>query len=334
MISSSRTASPAFSARSVGVAAAIVTVFIWTAFIVVTRAFADPGRAPTLTPLDVAFARLVGSGIVLLPVGWMLSRKARQNQLLTGQNPVAGSFWGLSPLPLKATLQCGLFGGLLYPVLAYSGFVFAPAAHASVLLPGSLPFWTAIIALLLLGERISPTRALGLLLIVTGDLLVGGHSLLNALDGSGAWRGDLLFIAASVVWSVYSVLVRRYGLQAVHATSAITVFGFFVYVPLYALCVLAGWVDGHVFTAPVADLLLQMLLQGLGSVVVSGITFNIMIRHYGPVRSTMLTAVVPGLSALSAALFLGEPLPWNVVVGLTLVTSGIVFGVRKGLAKP
>jgi len=47
----------------------------------------------------------------------------------------------------------------------------------------------------------------------------------------------------------------------------------------------------------------------------------------------MITAVVPGLSALSAALFLGEPLPWNVLAGLLLVSAGIVFGVRKVAAR-
>jgi hypothetical protein len=54
-----------------------------------------------------------------------------------------------------------------------------------------------------------------------------------------------------------------------------------------------------------------------------------MIQHFGPVRSTMLTAVVPGLSAMAAVLVLGEPLPWNLAAGLMLVTLGIVFGVRK-----
>jgi drug/metabolite transporter (DMT)-like permease len=49
----------------------------------------------------------------------------------------------------------------------------------------------------------------------------------------------------------------------------------------------------------------------------------------------MLTAVVPGMSALAAALVLGEPLPWNVLTGLTLVTAGIVFGVSQaGVKKP
>jgi len=42
----------------------------------------------------------------------------------------------------------------------------------------------------------------------------------------------------------------------------------------------------------------------------------------------MITALVPGLSAISAAIFLGEPLVWNLLAGLALVTCGIVFGVR------
>jgi hypothetical protein len=36
---------------------------------------------------------------------------------------------------------------------------------------------------------------------------------------------------------------------------------------------------------------------------------------------------------VSAAVFLAEPLPWNVLLGLSMVTLGIVFGVRKAVAK-
>jgi drug/metabolite transporter (DMT)-like permease len=324
---------PRLSPKVVGLLAAFVTVLIWTAFIVVARASADPTRAPTLGPMDIVFARLMGAAAILLPTGWWLTRVQRLRQQEAGQVPDAGSLWGFSPLPLRITVLAGSFGGLLYSLLAYSGFVYAPAAHGSVLLPGSLPLWTALLAIPLLGDRITRTRAIGLLCIVVGDLLVGGASLLHALDGSGIWRGDVLFMAASITWSVYSVLVRKHALQAVYATTAITVFAFFVYVPVYCILVWAGALPGLFFTAPVRDVVLQMLMQGVGSVVVSGITFNMMIRTFGPVRSTMLTAVVPGLSALSAAVLLGEPLPWNVVCGLTLVTAGIVFGVHQAGAK-
>ena len=326
---------PRLSPKVVGLLAALVTVLIWTAFIVVARASADPARLPTLTPQDIVFARLLGAGLVLLPLGWWLTQAQRARQREAGQLPTAGSLWGLSPLPLRITVKVGLFGGLLYGLLAYQGFVYAPAAHASVLMPGSLPLWTTLLAVFVLGERISGSRAIGLLCIVAGDLLVGGASLLHALDGSGVWRGDVLFISAAFIWSCYSVLVRKHALQAVHATTAITVFAFLVYVPSYLALVWVGLLPGHVFTAPLNDVLWQMLMQGVGSVVVSGISFNMMIRAFGPVRSTMLTAVVPGLSALSAALVLHEPLPWNVLTGLALVTVGIVFGVRQaGAAKP
>jgi drug/metabolite transporter (DMT)-like permease len=77
--------------------------------------------------------------------------------------------------------------------------------------------------------------------------------------------------------------------------------------------------------------LFQAAFQGWGSVVVSGITFTQMIRHFGPVRSTLITALVPGLSALGAVLLLGEPLRWNLGLGLALVTAGILFGVRASL---
>ena len=316
----------ALSPKAVGLIAAVVTVVIWTSFIVIARASADPARGGVLNPFDIVYARIWGASLILLPWGWWLVRRDRRTQAW------AGSLFGLSPLPLRQTLITGTLGGLLYGMFAYSGFVFAPAAHASVLMPGSLPLWTALLAVLVLGDRITPTRALGLALIVVGDLLVGGTSLLHALDGSGVWRGDVLFILASLIWSTFSVLVRRYALDAVRATIAITALAFVTYVPVYTALLLLHWVPGRVLVAPVGDVAFQMFFQGVGSVVVSGIAFTKMIQHFGPVRSTMITALVPGLSAISAALFLGEPLVWNLWAGLALVTSGIVFGVRKSAA--
>lgn len=46
----------------------------------------------------------------------------------------------------------------------------------------------------------------------------------------------------------------------------------------------------------------------------------------------MITALVPGLSAIGAVLFLGEPMHWQVLLGLGLVTAGILFGVRQASA--
>ncbi|HMT18392.1 MAG TPA: DMT family transporter, partial [Ottowia sp.] len=301
--------------RTVGIAAAVVTVAIWTGFIVIGRASAGH----TLLPFDIALLRILGAGAVLLPWGWVLARRA---------GPDGRSLAGFSPLPLRPTVLTGLFGGLVYAILCYAGFFYAPAAHAAVLMPGSLPLWTALLAVPLLGERITAARALGLGCIVAGDLVVGGSGLLSAFDGGQVWKGDLIFMSAAFCWSTYSVLARRFGLDPVRATIAITVFAFVIYVPAFALLAGSGLLPTRLAQAPWGEIAFQALFQGVGSVVISGITFVQMVRVFGPVRSTMITALVPGLSALGAVLLLGEPLGLNLLAGLALVTAGILFGVR------
>lgn len=308
-----------FSPRTVGLVAAAVTVLIWTSFIIIARASASHH----LLPLDIALARILGASSVLVPWAWWLMRPARR----AGQT--VGSLWGLSPLPLRVTVQAGMLGGLLYAVLAYNGFFYAPAGHASVLMPGSLPLWTTLLAWWILREQIPSTRAIGLACIVLGDLLVGGASLLKAFDGGDVWKGDVLFVAASLCWSAYSITVRRHGLDAVRATMAITVFALVTFVPAFVLAVALGWLPTHLTTAAWQEIAFQAVFQGIGSVVISGMTFTQMIRYFGPVRSTMITALVPGLSALGAVVFLQEPLHWNLLAGLALVTCGILFGVRQ-----
>ena len=316
-----------FSSRTIGLLAAVVTVTIWTGFIIIARASAQR----TLTPFDIALLRIVGASLVLLPWGWWM---VRRRHAALGASAPASSLAGISPLPLRTTALLGSFGGLLYALLAYSGFFHAPATHAAVLMPGSLPLWTALLAAWLLRDHITPLRAAGLALIVVGDLLVGGRSLLAAFSGGDVWKGDLLFMLAASSWATYSVLARRHAVDAVQATIAITAFACMVYLPSYALLVWLGAVTSHLAQAPWSEIAFQMLFQGGGSVVISGISFTRMIQHYGPVRSTMITALVPGLSAIGAVVFLDEPMHWNLVAGLLLVTAGILVGVLRKSQAP
>jgi drug/metabolite transporter (DMT)-like permease len=310
------------SPKTVGIASAVITIAVWTSFIVVARFMA----LKSLAPLDIVLCRIVGAALVLLPWGYFMVRKMR------AANPAADTSLWISPLPLKLTVTLGLFGGVGYAVLAYSAFTFAPAAHGSVLMPGLLPLSTALLSVLMLGEVLNKQRKMGLLLILCGGLLVGGASLWKAYADSSAggqvWKGDVLFVCASSCWAFYTVMCRKHKLDAVPTTIAVIVFCVASFVPIYALLVGAGILVSKLAAAPMWEILFQTFWQGMGSVVISGIAFTQMIRYFGPVRSTMLTALVPGLSALGAVIFLGEPLGWNLMAGLALVTLGIVVGVR------
>lgn len=77
-----------FSPKTIGAASAVITVVIWTSFIVIARATADPSRGVTLTPFDIALLRILGAGSVLLPWGCGWCARARR---------AAG--WGCRPCP-------------------------------------------------------------------------------------------------------------------------------------------------------------------------------------------------------------------------------------------
>jgi len=307
-------------ARLVGLVCAVVVLAIWTSFILVARGSA----ARTLTPLDIAWLRFVFSGLVALPfVAW---RWRRVRQGLGGDTRTAAT--RLAGLTLAA--------GVGYCGLAYSGFFFAPAAHAAVLMPGSLPLWTALFAMALLGERLGAARWAGLALIVLGDLLVGGASLLATLQGGGpTWRGDLLFLLAGMCWALYGVLARRWRVGAVDATLAVA-FGCLVSaVPLYALAVAGGLVESRIAQAPWGEIAFQAVYQGGLAMLVAGIAFTQVVTTFGPLKTTMMTAVVPPLAALGAVPLLGEPLGAAALGGLACVTLGLLLGVgllRRPLA--
>jgi drug/metabolite transporter (DMT)-like permease len=305
---------------AVGVAAAAVTILSWAAFIVIARAMAYR----SLTPADIVACRVAGAALVLLPWGALLAARRRRDG--------GGTWMGVSPLPGRLTLTLGVPGGVAYALLVYSGFLHAPAAHGAVLVPGMLPFFTAAWSVALLHESLSRTRLAGLAMILAGAALVGGASLLAAFAGGSTWRGDLLFLGAAATWSLYTVLCRRHRVDAVDATVAVTVFAALAYLPAYAAAVASGAADSRLGAAPWGEIAFQAAFQGLGSVVVSGITFMAMVQVFGPLRSTMLTALVPPLAALGAVAALGEPLGWNLVAGLALVTAGIVVGVRGASA--
>jgi drug/metabolite transporter (DMT)-like permease len=296
--------------RWLGAACALAVLVIWTSFILIARVSARHA----LSAFDIAFLRFLFSGLVVLPFAW--PRRAALRAGLGGAEA-----W-------KRGAALAAVAGIGYCALAYSGFFFAPVAHAAVLMPGSLPLWTAIFAVWVLGEHLPRARLTGLALIVAGDLLVGGHSLRLAFEGGDTWKGDLLFLCAGMTWAAYSVLCRRWRVGAIDATMAIALGTLVGYVPLYALGVTSGLLPDGLLRASASELAFQAVYQGGLAMLVAGVAFTQVVATFGPVRTTMVTAVVPSLAALSAVPLLGESLGPAALGGLVCVTAGLLVGLR------
>jgi drug/metabolite transporter (DMT)-like permease len=282
--------------RLIGYACGVGIVLIWTGFILSARA----GMKGTLGSLDLAALRFTVSGLVMLPFYLLHARKV---------------------IPFRRAAALALVAGLAYANLAYAGFKYAPAAHGGVLLPGALPIWTAILAVFVLHERLNLARVASLAIVLAGIVMIGWHGFAGAQPG--AWRGDLIFLCASLCWATYTVLVRKWRVPAIPATAAVAVLSAVAFLPVYAVAL-----PSRLAAASWGEIAFQAVYQGIFAVVIAGILFTRAVGALGAGTATMITAVIPATAALAAVPLLDEPLSPLALAGVVAVSAGMILGVR------
>jgi drug/metabolite transporter (DMT)-like permease len=253
----------------------------------------------TLNAWDIAALRFGLAGLVLLPVVW---RKGLAINKLG---------W-----PRLVLLVSG--AGAPYALVAAQGLRFASAADAGALIPGVMPLFVALLAVAFLTERFSAQRKAGLVLILLGIVCIAGASLLAGnLVRSG---GHLLFLLAAFLWACFTVVMRWAKLASLHATALVSVGSLIGYVPVYLL------VGGrHILDAPVADIAVQALYQGLLATVVSLTLFGRAVAILGASSGAAFGALVPAMAALLAIPLLGELPSSTDWIGITAISLGVYF---------
>ena len=280
--------------RRIGYACAFAVLFVWAGFLLSSRL----SQQQDFTPWDVAALRYGGAFLAALPLAAWLG-------------------WPrLPPIRLLAIVATAAFG---FPLFAYHGFAFALAAHGGVMLPGTLPFLTAALSAVLLAEAWTRRRLLSLAVVACGILLLASDTF---GDHPGAWRGDLLFLAGSCCWATYTVLVRLWGVSAVTATLSAALWAAPLYLPVWWLLL-----PSNLAAVPAGPLAWQFVYQGVFAVLVAGFLFTRAVTAIGAPRTTTITSLVPAMAALAAWPLLGEPLGALGLVGVGLVSAGMVLGV-------
>lgn len=290
--------------RALGLMAALATVTIWAAFMLVTR-FAVQG---SFTVEELLILRLVPGALVMAPVMWRL-----------GVMP-QGQSW-----PRAVMLMIG--ASAVFPFVVSSGLAYAPASDGGALAPGMLPFWTALAAYVLTGEVTGPRRRLGLAMILIGAMIV---SLWQIFAGTvdGAWKGHLLFLSGSGAWAVYSVIFRQSGLSPLHGL----VIGLFWGTLLMSPLLLA---TGNVSfaTSSLTDIIVMIVLQSFIIGILAMFLFGYAVQILGAAETAAFGALTPILALLGGVAFLDETVTPLKVFGVTLVAAG-VFLASGVLSKP
>lgn len=282
-----------------GYLAAAATLVMWTGFSLFSR---YAGKS-VLTPYDVFALRLSVAALVLLPFApRFLGQGAWRDQRL----------WLLASL-----------GSLLYCLVVYTGFRYAPAAHGAILLSGMQPFLISAIVLAVDGIRPNRMRSLGLIGIATG-IACAAVPYFNVWSPEVVF-GDLLIFSGSVLWAIYSVLAKRWGYSPWTLTCAVALIPALLYLPIYAL-----FLPKALAEAPLALIVTQGLYQGIVATILAMLAYLKAISILGTERAAVFLALVPITTGLAAVPLLGETLTGWLLSGLVFVSLGSFVASRYG----
>ena len=283
--------------RALGVSTAVAAVTIWAVFLVNTR-FAISSN---FSVEEVMTLRLITASIVTLP--FMI----KLGVLLRGQGFVS-------------TIMIALVPSAVAPYIISSGLFYASASDSGALAPGTLPFWAALFSFLLIGEKPSKLRLVGLLAIATGALSVG---LLQMLDGSSnpeSWKGHLLFLLGACLWAIYTIYFKQARLRPVQGLVVGLFWGTLFLVPVL-------FMTGEVSFSNVSirEIVWVCLLQGVLIGVLAMILYSIAIRCLGAAQTGAFGALTPILALFGGVVFLGETITTGGVMGIFLVAVGVIL---------
>jgi drug/metabolite transporter (DMT)-like permease len=288
------------SAAATGILCGTAAAICWAAGFVAAK----HGIAKGMSPADMAFHRFVWSGLLMVPV---LAKAGFGN--LGGVGWVAG----LVLLTLAGPLQA---------ITSYTGFTLAPLGHGAVIHPAGAALGGPLLAYLVLQEPLTRARIIGIVSIILGLVVFAGEAITKL--GGDAPLGDALFATAGLMWAVFTVCLRKWGVSGIMAARIIGVLSLLIYAPLFAIFI--GF-ERMIAVGP-AENLLQIAVQGIFAGLLAIYLFGRSVTALGAARASTFPALVPAFTILIGFLALGEVPTMLQLIGLAIVGVGFHFALK------
>jgi len=274
---------------------AFIAIVFWGISFVATKA-----ALRDLSPVTLIFFRFAIGAIVLLALARELPPRRA---------------WGSLAL-------MGFVGVFVHQMLQAYGLTLTSATNSGWLI-GLTPLWSAVLSAIVLRERFSAWKVIGLFGGFAGALLVVTRGDFSAsVFGRPSTFGDLLIFISTINWAIYSVLghdtIRKLGPR--RATSGAMLFGATMLAPFFIAQ--RGWNELPRVTPATwgALLFLSIGCSALGYLFWYGALETVEVS-----RVAALLYLEPLVTFIAAALLLGERVSGTVIAGGLLVLASVVI---------
>jgi drug/metabolite transporter (DMT)-like permease len=277
-----------------------LSCLMWASNFVLGRTLREEIGPLMLTTSRVAVASLFYAVI--------LGRSAVKERLLPGH-------WAL----LTAMALTGVLG---FPFLLYRGLQLTTATDA-VLINATGPLMTAVLAAILLKDRLFPRHVLGGVITFLGVALIVSRGSFERLQQWHVNVGDLYVLIAVVFWGLYSVISRK-------ATRTRTVF---------SVTTISTWIGLPFFLGAAAvgsepatinwswHLVLAVVYIGIFPSGVAFLSWNEGVRRVGTNRAMVFYNMLPVYGSILGVILLGESLGAEHFIGGGLILAGSLIAI-------
>ena len=280
-----------------------VTALCWAGNAIVGRLAA--GHIP---PVTLSFLRWSLAFLLILPFAW--------KHLVRDWSAIRAR---LGIMVVLSITGIGAFNTLQYWALEHT------EALNTLLLQSAGPLVVAVWSLILLGVRLTLAPAAGVMLSLSGVLVILLHGDVTTLSNIQFNKGDLIFTVALIIFGLYSVLSLKR--PNIHGLSFV---GFTFGCGAACLIPLLIW---ELFARPVMALdvtnFLTLFYVAVFPSTLAYLCFNRGVQLIGANRAAPFFHVVPVFGSIMAIVFLGERPQLFHFVGFALVLTGVFVASRK-----
>ncbi|MEL4455087.1 DMT family transporter [Lutimonas vermicola] len=288
----------------IGFVYAALATIIWSGNFLIARGLNDK-----IPPVSLAFWRWTVATIVVFPI--IIKSVYTQRKLLRQH---AGY------LVVTSILGVSVFNTLIYIAGQTTS-----ALNLS-LISITFPVFTIILARIFLKEPITVSKTGGVMVIIFGVILLVSKGNLNSLFSMSFAIGDVWMLLASLIFAIYSLLVKSRPLEIRPQSFLGSTFliGLIFLSPFY-LFSLNGSDSGLYDQVTIYSI----LYIGIFASVVAYFLWNRSVDLLGPSKASMIYYTIPIFSGILAYIFLNEKImPVHLISGL-LILSGIFIANRK-----
>lgn len=216
----------------------------------------------------------------------------------------------------------GLSGMVGYNYCFFSGLATIDASRASVIVAAGNPVGIAIFSALLLKERLKLFNLMGILLSVSGAIIVISRGHLATIIQGGIGTGDLFIMGCVACWITFTI-VGKVGLKDLsplmlvfYASLAATIMLFF---PALAEGTLLSALGGG------APIWWSILVLGFFGTALGFTWFYDGVGMLGPTRAGIFINFVPVFATIMAVLVLHEQITASFSIGVLMVIAGVTL---------